>query len=1438
MSSGWTSAVSTSNGHDSAMSTNDASTQDGSASSPDGAPAFDSPPRAGLARIRALSPEDRETVELISVFGSTPRTDLARALGKMGRRSGSRAVRYDEIAPALTALVEQGTLREDGHFEVAPDLRHAATSSATEGQRLSAMARVVREVRPIRGTPSREELVRELRIELYGGHFEEAMTLSARLGGAVFAGICRPFDDAWVGGFPRALLGKVLMGVLDAGARELLPTNRALQMLEALPQAELSDGEHHLLFEQLLLRGRFDEAARALAGRDSIQAKLGTAWLGLLRGQTEKAIAEYESALTAYLKHAGKRAGFFPDRAGFFFLVALLARGTGKDMARADMLAIAAQKAKSDMSRACQVISEMVEALGEQREPERTLFIGSDLDLERIDPVELLVSGLCSAWIGKPASPELAEKLFDQAERAKAAGYHWLARELADVLHRIGTPASSRKLTQLRAGAGPTLFELRRQPERWHEVLDALSALASPQKARPVEVEASPSHDLRLLWIATFNSHLDLRPIEQARSKGSWSKGRPVALKRLYEDAAGMAWLTPADREAIRAIKEHVTFEYGRYRRVNYYLDDPRALLALAGQPNVFVEQNGTLETAQIRRGTPRLRVSEISGAHHVTLEPAPKSLEDDVHVTHPGPGILEVISFAPVHHAIAKILGPKGLSAPKAATGKLREVLGALSLLVTVEADIAAAPTPARTGRADGPGSAGTATAADPPETVAADARPVFVLRAVGEGLGVEIVVKPFGSEGPSARAGEGGASLFARISGRAVLGTRDLERESERARRALAACPTLAAAQTGSLSFSLPVRDTALEALSEIQALAAGSEEVALEWADGETLALRGACGVESLHLDIRAKGEGFDLTGRLDVPDFGPLAIGTLLDYLAASPGRFLRLEGDGRFLALTRDLRQRLDELSALRSYPQSGRGKRLSFHPLAASLVDQIVSGAHLSADAAYRSAVDRLTAGGEDTVVPSTFRAELRPYQLDGYRWLSRLASFGLGGCLADEMGLGKTVQALALLVSRAPAGPSLVVAPTSVVSQWTDELARFAPTLRPRSFTGEGRENALVDLQPFDVVLTSYAILQLEADRLATETFEVAILDEAQAIKNAETQRAQAAFRLSARARFATTGTPIENRLGELHSLFRFLNPGFLGSEKAFEERFVRPIERDRSAAASDGLRRLVAPFVLRRSKSQVLPELPSRTEVTLRVTLGDQELALYEVLRDEALKGLVTKQGIGPKQRFQLLAIITRLRRAASNARMVLPDSKAESAKLEALEELMDELLQGGHKALVFSQFVDHLGLIRELLDRRGVSYQYLDGGTSAAKRKQAVQAFQAGRSDVFLISLKAGGLGLNLTAADSVIHMDPWWNPASEDQASDRAHRIGQVRPVTIYRIIAKQTIEEKILDLHHRKRELARSLLEDAESAGKLSEAELLELIRAGAEGGGG
>ena len=380
--------------------------------------------------------------------------------------------------------------------------------------------------------------------------------------------------------------------------------------------------------------------------------------------------------------------------------------------------------------------------------------------------------------------------------------------------------------------------------------------------------------------------------------------------------------------------------------------------------------------------------------------------------------------------------------------------------------------------------------------------------------------------------------------------------------------------------------------------------------------------------------------------------------------------------------------------------------------------------------------------------------------------------------------------------------------------------------------YRGADREALLDELGAGDVLVASYDIVAMDIERLAQLELATLIVDEAQALKNANSQRARAVARLRAKWRLALTGTPIENRVGDLWSIFSIVQPGLLGTWEHFRERFERPIARAQDRERLERLSALVRPYILRRRKDEVARDLPPRTELTRTIELSDDERTLYEAQRRTALDALAGA-GANEEARFAVLAAITRLRQLACDPALVHAGTRVRSSKLDALIELLDELHQRGGRALVFSQFTSLLARVRLLLDERSMSYLELDGSTPAAARAKRVAEWQAGTQRVFLISLKAGGTGLNLTGADWVVHLDPWWNPAVEDQATDRAHRIGQAKTVTVVRLVAQGTIEEAVLALHGEKRALARGVLEGAETAGKLSAAELVSLIRAGA-----
>ena len=530
------------------------------------------------------------------------------------------------------------------------------------------------------------------------------------------------------------------------------------------------------------------------------------------------------------------------------------------------------------------------------------------------------------------------------------------------------------------------------------------------------------------------------------------------------------------------------------------------------------------------------------------------------------------------------------------------------------------------------------------------------------------------------------------------------------------------------------------------------------------------------------------------------------------------RFLKL-ADGSIGAIPDEWVEKYRYLFAMAEDGETGL--RLAGHQL--TLLDQLLSeGEQLQSDEEFQSRLRQLREFKEikPHALPTGLRGELRQYQKSGYDWLHFLHEYHFGGCLADDMGTGKTIQCLAFLQSLSESheakAATLLVLPRSLIFNWEREAEKFTPNLRLLNHAHAMRARDLKQFDEYDLVLTTYGILLRDIEMLRQHRFHYVVLDEAQAIKNPVSQSAKAARLLSSDHRLTLTGTPVENSTLELWSQFSFLNPGLLGTLDTFRTEFAGPIERHQDEEAAKFLRRMVHPFILRRTKDQVATELPPRTERLIYTEMEPPQRKLYDKMRDQyraQILGIMDtepeKEGINDA-RMKILEGLLRLRQICNHPRLVEPLTKAGSGKFDMLIETLETLRAEGHKALVFSQFVQMLKIIREALDARGIPYSYLDGSTK--DRQSRVDTFQDDPEiPFFLISLKAGGVGLNLTAADYVIHVDPWWNPAVEMQATDRTHRIGQDKPVFVYKLIARDSVEEKILQLQDRKRALVSQLI---------------------------
>ena len=592
-------------------------------------------------------------------------------------------------------------------------------------------------------------------------------------------------------------------------------------------------------------------------------------------------------------------------------------------------------------------------------------------------------------------------------------------------------------------------------------------------------------------------------------------------------------------------------------------------------------------------------------------------------------------------------------------------------------------------------------------------------------------------------------------------------------------------------------------------------------LEWPQGKKINVFAKPQSGNINVSITSGEQWFEVEGEIKYGGGDTINISDILELISSGAlrGNYIRLN-DEDYLALGDSLRKQLKRLESLSESDRNGT--HVSVYNVGALAEIVRSSQINISTDDGLEVLSQKIReAQTLEPTVPQGLHAALRDYQYEGFRWMVRLDHWGAGACLADDMGLGKTIQTIAFMLYKASAGPSLVIAPASVLLNWEKELHRFAPELKVNVLNHCDNRTATIEAASAgDIVLTTYGILSQEDETLLNKKWNVVCLDEAHTIKNRQTKMSASAMKLNASSRVILTGTPIQNYLGELWNLFQFLNPGLLGKFEIFSRKFI-----GNSDADLNGLKKMVQPFILRRTKAQVLDELPEKTEIIRPIELSDLEMASYENMRDSVLTSLEGESKVS----VNALAAITRLRQAACSMSLVNDKWPFPSSKVTACMELLENILSGGNRVLIFSQFTSFLSIMAAQLDKAGIEYHYLDGSTPIKKRDKMVQEFQNGIKQIFIVSLKAGGLGLNLTGANYVIHLDPWWNPAIEQQATDRAHRIGQKQNVTVYHLISQHTIEEKILRLHERKRDLADTFLEGAGLGRAMTIEDLRELV---------
>ena len=1297
-------------------------------------------------------------------------------------------------------LQRSGSLKP--HFALHPDYEQLVLRHLAESGELDRIVTVLRALLSVRS-------VSDLTLALQGGSLDDfqrryaARKRPPELGPPTRAewlrrSLCEPFDARWLlrvfgedaQRVASQVLGECLIGPTRCDELYAWLEQQSLAEEAAGPLVQLASA----LYQHAIFRGTVERVPRLVPLVPSDLREAFAVAARLLEGN----LADAQVRLDRVLGGARKRE-VIPDCGALAPLFALLLCSRGDEAGRSSAKRMLSAAAGEHGRGAQRALRTLVRHLSEPPETQRRLDV-HQLPAE-VGAWEILILAL-TVHLHSPdkwARANWCQELVRRARDWQAGGFAWLARQglfLAQMLNEEHFEQELRRLSLLpapiRSPRELVLWDLISTKPEWQKTLDALAQISEAKTDERAQ-------GYRVAWyVDMVHGELSRPALQECRPNEGWSEGRRVTLTELWPRYPD---LPAEDRRILDCTRE------GHNGARDF---TPEAAEALIGHSRVV---NGLRSRApiQVLRGTPRIETREERGYVQVFVEPASAAL--GVNLIPEGETRLVVYRVTEAIFKASEALRG-GARIPKSHERELLSVLGKLAESVEV--------------RSPELGSE---------RKVEADSTPCLRFAVHAGAWLVQLGVRPFSEQGRFLLAGVGRSSLNSYVDGQRLRCERDLELERSKSQELQRACPTLARKPDPDEVSPFDAPDSwtlgeegVLELLSELRAVNA---ECALEWPESGGIRLGAQVSSSTLHGRLRCDKGWYLVTGGVRVDSITELSLSELVRAPALGGGRFLRLE-NGDFLEVEARIRRVLSALKAVNSKPRPGAELRLPQSALF-TLAEVGQQGSGFQVDVESQAWLDRVArVSAAEPEVPSTLRATLRPYQVEGFRWLSYLSELGLGACLADDMGLGKTIQILALLLSRVDEnlGPTLVVAPTSVCGNWTAEIARFAPTLTPLEYVGKDRHQMLETLvgvaATSRVVVCSYTLLQQDQTELAAVAWGTVILDEAQFIKNPQSLRAKAAYSLSAKQRIAATGTPVENHLGDLWGIFRFLNPGLLGDWPHFKHTFLMPVERDGGRESTELLQKLIRPFLLRRLKRDVLSDLPPLTEVQHDVHWSEDESLRYALLRKQIHDKLYTTHG-KRNSKLEVLAEIMRLRRFCCHPALVFPDAPRECSKIDAFLELVLELRENQHRALVFSQFVDFLELVREHLDERAIRYEYLDGSTPQSQRQARVAAFQEGDAPLFLISLKAGGFGLNLTAADYVIHLDPWWNPAVQAQATDRAHRIGQERPVTVYRLITKDSIETSIVQLHATKQRLAGALLDDGEAVAGLTAEELLGLV---------
>ncbi|MDP2633355.1 MULTISPECIES: DEAD/DEAH box helicase [unclassified Pseudoalteromonas] len=1090
----------------------------------------------------------------------------------------------------------------------------------------------------------------------------------------------------------------------------------------------------------------------------------------------ETALTHYKSALTRFRKRFGK--GYYPaEMTGLLYTLSLLINGSAADMKQLTTCKKWYYKHFGEDAYTSIAVDYLLDNDPISHFPSYRLVNRLNNLMANPNAVAALFCFLIA--LVKYANDEQIDEL-----RGQSALLKQLLNTLADHSHWVGEQCLHLAKWLFDDSALPNegiLQHFSRVPQ-WQRWLDEVSQINEQKDT------------MRVIWQLDL-THLDL-PLVQARvkqlnAKNEWTKGRKVAIHDLKNEQYQAA-LTEADINLIDVIYNHAGFGYQEVQAT------ATVLQTLIGFNNLEDHRSAPLT---LIKGEFIIEIAkDLNDCYKLVLQPTIDDYDGDFLLTHSHGNSYQVFAVDEKQQKLQQLFEQQPNNLTEERLPQLNAALKALS--------------------SDHHISSQRSEFAEVNNVRLGDCQFSAVIKLTHMGIDVNFYVMPHTVDGPWLEPGEGATSIVYNddTDSNSVVVKRDLKAEKRTFKKLLKNLNGVFVDKNHQLNSSLQqffIPEDISQAIETLEQ-ANKSKALVLSW-DESSQGMKLASS-KHLSLNLNDDSDWLSVSGDVSLPSGDIYTLQTLLK--APRRGSIINLD-DEQSLILDQRLTNLLNRLEGMQhdnadtSQLRIANARALPLHQTLADLGDVTFGENWKTRLAKFDQTVE--------PILPAHLVNVLRDYQIIGVKWLMQLANWGLNACLADDMGLGKTLQTLSVLQMRSHLGASLVVAPKSVCHNWQAEAERFACTLNIKTIANATLcEDVLSNSRANDLIIVSYGLLPLIGEQLAKLEFTNIVFDEAQAIKNPLSLRAKAAFALNGQFKIALSGTPIENHLGELWSLFNFLMPGFLHTLPMFKKRFGNA---DKNQQQADTLKTLIAPFILRRTKQTVLTELPEKTEINLTFALSEKEQALYEATRLNALE----QANQDDSQYITILASLTKLRRACIAPQLLLENSKMPSSKLDTAEAIITELLENNHQALIFSQFVDVLKLVEQRLQKRGVDYCYLDGSMSTNKRKQQVELFQAGKAPLFLISLKAGGTGLNLTAADYVLHLDPWWNPAVEQQASDRAHRLGQTRPVTVYRLIAKDTIEEKILQLHEHKQALADKLLAGSGDVGQLSKDQLLALL---------